>query len=66
MHTYISNQLRQFLIIGNLKRPFLKQNAAVYFKDYKNFSKEAIKTEISELNRLFIISVLEKHTNKGT
>ena len=43
--TYISDHLPQILIIENLKQPSLKQNLPISFRDYKNFNKEAFKTE---------------------
>ena len=43
--TYISDQ---FLIIGSLKQPSFKQNPPIFFRYYKSFNEEALKTELCE------------------
>ena len=52
--TYISDHLPQFLIIENLKQPSFKQNPPISFRDYKSFNEEAFKTELRELDWLFV------------
>ena len=47
--TYISDHLPQFLIIENLMQPSFKQHPPISFRDYKNFNKEAFKTELCDL-----------------
>ena len=52
--TYISDHLPQLMIIENLKQPSFKQNPPIYFSDYKNFNKEAFKTELCDLDWSFV------------
>ena len=52
--TYISDHLPRFLIIENLKQPSFKQNPPISFRDYKNFNKEAFRTELCELDWSFV------------
>ena len=42
------------MIIENLKQPSFKQNPPISFRDYKNFNKEAFKTELRELDWPFV------------
>ena len=50
MTTYISDHLPQFLIIEDLKQTLNKEIATITFKDYKSFSDDAFKAELSELD----------------
>ena len=42
------------MIIEDLKQPSFKQNSPISFRDYKNFNKEAFKTELRELGWSFV------------
>ena len=42
------------MIIENLKQTSFKQNPPISFRDYKNFNKEAFKTELRELDWPFV------------
>ena len=48
--TYISDHLPQFLIIEDLKQTPNKEIPTISFKDHKNFSDDAFKAELSELD----------------
>ena len=48
--TYISDHLPQFLIIEDLKQIPNKEIPTISFRDYKNFSDDAFKAEISDLD----------------
>ena len=48
--TYISDHLPQFLIIEDLKQTPNKEIPTNSFRDYKNFSDDAFKAELSELD----------------
>ena len=52
--TYISDHLPQFLVIKNLKQPSFNQNPPISFRDYNNFTEEAFKTELCELDWSFV------------
>ena len=48
--SYISDHLPQVLIIKNLKQTPSKEIPTISFRDYKNFSDDAFKAELSELD----------------
>ena len=48
--TYISDDLPQLLIIEDLKQTTSKEIPTISFRDYKNFSDDAFKAELSELD----------------
>ena len=47
---HISDHLPQFLIIEDLKQTPSKEIPTISFRDYKNFSDDAFKAELSELD----------------
>ena len=48
--TYISDHLPQFFIFEDLKQTPSKEIPTISFRDYKNFSDDAFKAEISEFD----------------
>ena len=48
--TYISDHLPQFLIIEDLKQTPSKEISTISFRDYKNFSDDGFKAELSEFD----------------
>ena len=48
--TYISDHLPQFLIIEDLKQTPNKEIPTISFRNYKNFSDDAFKEELCELD----------------
>ena len=48
--TYFSDHLPQFLIIEDLKQTPNKEIRTISFRNYKNFSDDAFKVELHELD----------------